>query len=204
MQHVLYNQCCILNHLTQCESLLNSDLPAPTGQLVQLLPDADLHLFFLRYWIIITTLIIKTNNPISRFLIQCFPTLILRKFQHTMYQFCLLETASISVHVTTCCVRYVPILQNCMLEIRQTCITVCLTLVCLPNCGINVGIKIILHKPPHDTWLSNPCILRHNIKISNKIHKPIQLIIYTHTYIHTYMREWEFFLQKHVFIVLLC
>ncbi len=115
MQHVLYNQCCILhlhyafsrlfypkrltiafrlyifismcvpwesnpqpfplltqcsttephrtlNHLTQCESLFNSDLTAPTGQLVQLLPDADLHLFFLRYWIII-----KTNNPISRF-----------------------------------------------------------------------------------------------------------------------------------------
>ncbi len=51
-----------LNHLTQCESLFNSDLTAPTGQLVQLLPDADLHLFFLRYWIII-----KTNNPISRF-----------------------------------------------------------------------------------------------------------------------------------------
>uniref|UniRef100_A0A673JKV2 Serine/threonine-protein phosphatase 4 regulatory subunit 1-like n=1 Tax=Sinocyclocheilus rhinocerous TaxID=307959 RepID=A0A673JKV2_9TELE len=30
MEHVLYNQCCILNHLTQYESLLHSDLSAPT------------------------------------------------------------------------------------------------------------------------------------------------------------------------------
>lgn len=72
----------------------------------------------------------------------------------------------------------------------------------LPNRGINVGVEIILHKPPHDTWLSNTCILQHkyeDVKTKQMALKSIR--IYKSEKHICMVKYWKFKVRKWLFYI---